>query len=263
MLKALAVALFLCMLPLVSVFAASDDITTLVQKTAVLFAMAGSVLIAFLVIISILVRHQSELLKKVLFFSFLAAIGAPTLYFVGSTLYVNTMSDTKGPVHWHADFQIYACGQPIKLASPTSQLSNKVGTPIFHHHDDNRIHIEGVVANKQNFELADFFSAIGGELTKTSFTLPTNAGKRELRNGDLCGTDTGTWQVFVYRQDESNPRVFRQLNVKNYTQYLLSPHQNIPPGDCIIMEFDNLKEKTEHLCPLHAVELQNGAISVK
>lgn len=243
-------------------FAASSDMTTLVQKTSILFAITASVLIAFLVIISMLVRNQSALLKKVLFFALLLSIAAPTLYFVGSTLYINTMSDTKGPVHWHADFQIYACGIPVKLAGPTSKLSNKVGTPVFHHHDDNRIHIEGVV-NKENVELANFFETIGGELTETSFNMPTLDGARELRNGDLCGTSAGTWQVFVYRHDENNPQVFRQLKVRGYTHYLLSPEQNIPPGDCIIVEFDNPKEKTDHLCPLHAVELQKGVISVQ
>ena len=234
------------------------------HKISIVVAITAAVLILFLTIVALCVRNQSETMKKILFISLLVAIVLPTIFFIGSTMYSNSISDTKGPVHWHADFEIYACGQPIRLSGPASSLSNKVGTPTFHHHDDNRMHVEGVVIHREDFELQDFFATIGGELTNTSFSLPTESGIRELRNGDFCAdSSTGAWQVFVYRQDIQNPSVFRQEKLASYTDYILSPHQKIPPGDCIIIEFDVNKARTEHLCTFYTIEAEKGAISIK
>ena len=60
---------------------------------------------------------------------------------IGSTIYLNTNSDSGGPVHWHADIEFWACGNEIELRDPTG-FSNKIGTGTLHEHDDHRIHLD-------------------------------------------------------------------------------------------------------------------------
>ncbi len=244
--------------------AESNTLEHFFSSSSILIAYSAGIFIIFAVCIGILVKQKSDTLKKVLFGALLVAIALPTLYFIGSTVYLNTISETKGPVHWHADFEIYACGQQITLAPPQSRFSNKVGTPTFHHHNDNRVHLEGVGVNLYDFSLSSFFSTIGGEFTDTSFRIPTSTGTKELRNGDLCqNKQAGTWQVFLYTLDSAHTTIFKQRKLAIYTDYILSPQEKIPPGDCIIIEFDTLKEKTEHLCTAYKVELQKGNLTVE
>ncbi len=242
----------------------AGTIDEVLRNASIIIAVAASIFIVFIVVLSAVIKTKTATLKKALFIAFLVGIVGPTAFFIGSTVYINRMSESGGPVHWHADFQIYACGQPIKLAGPTSKLSNKVGSAVLHHHSDNRIHLEGVVGHVKDFELQDFFATIGGELTETSFTIPTESGIRLLKNGVPCAdTSPGTWQVFVYKQDKHDPSVFYQEKLASYTNYVLSPYEQIPPGDCIIMEFDAVKARTEHLCTFYKIELDKGTISIK
>jgi len=126
------------------------------------------------------------------------------------------------------------------------------------------MHVEGVVLDTKDVSLENFFATIGGNLTETSFSIPTQSGIREISNGVPCGnTPSGVWQVFVYRQDPNNPTVFRQEKLMSYTDFVLSPHENIPPGDCIIMEYDAIKERTEHLCTFYQIDADKGTISIQ
>lgn len=233
------------------------------QHLSVLIASVAAAFISFLTIVSIVVREKSEAAKKMLFILMTISISFPTLFFIGATVYTNSFSETKGPVHWHADFEIYACGTRIALAPPASKLSNKVGTPVFHHHNDNRVHVEGVVVERARFSLADFFAAIGGRIDKESFTLPTDTGVKHIQNGELCNGNPGLWQTFVYEQDERTPSRYRQRKLQNVRDFVLAPFQNIPPGNCIIFEFDAYKERTDHLCAFYEVARTEGRITIE
>ncbi len=129
----------------------------------------------------------SDKTKKAFFIVIVMAVVATTIYAAGTTVLLNVISESQGPVHWHADFEIWVCGQQVKnLVSPVFP-SNKVGTETFHHHDDYRIHVEGVVVKKQDVSLARFFEAIGGQLTKDTLTIPLNNSNRvTYTNGMLC-----------------------------------------------------------------------------
>src|SRR3990170_2868404 len=102
-----------------------------------------------------------------------------------NNLYINTNSLTGGPVHWHAQFEIWICGEKVELVNPTG-LSNKVGTEMLHEHNDDFIHIEGVVHDFEDINLHAFFEAAGGEFMKDSLMIPTNEGSVEVKNGDTC-----------------------------------------------------------------------------
>src|SRR3989344_115684 len=84
--------------------------------------------------------------KKFFFLSITIPVAMVTLYLAGHTLYENAISVTGGPVHWHADYQVWHCGERIDLVDPNFP-SNKIGTPLLHEHDDDRVHMEGTVVN--------------------------------------------------------------------------------------------------------------------
>jgi len=61
--------------------------------------------------------------------------------------------------------------------------------------------------------------------------------------------------------DEQKKWVFEQQKLENFEDYILSPHTSIPPGDCIIIEFDSDKEKTDHICETYKVSIERGDLS--
>ena len=107
--------------------------------------MVGSVLIV-LIVIAMIPGDRSELFKKIIFTLMVIVVVGPTAYFIVTTISINLTSETGGPVHWHADFKIFACGEELSSPAPVG-LSNKIGTPLFHEHGDRRIHVEGVVGD--------------------------------------------------------------------------------------------------------------------
>ena len=240
--------------------------------------LIASIIISILVGYAILQRKtiQKNNTQKIVIFSILtaAAVGT-TLYAAGSTVYLNLISETGGPVHWHADFEVWDCGNQIDIIDPTG-LSNRVGTPTLHEHGDNRIHVEGVPLKKRDVNLHNFLHVIGGDLQEDYFTVPINGGTKdeplilmhEMKTGELCGGERGVLQVFVYKvinpevsnPDERNKWIYEQVKVTDYENYILSPQQNMPPGDCIIIEYDREKESTDRLCETFKVAMERGEI---
>src|SRR3989344_2941022 len=187
----------------------------------VLFAAA--VITAFALFISTIFINKinNDSSKKIFFLIIVAVIGLGTLYLAFYTIYTNVTSQTRGPVHWHADFEILVCGEKIEL--PVSKgVSNKVGTPLFHHHNDYRIHIEGVVENLSDVDLGAFFETIGGKFTQDSLGVPKDDGSMESwRNGDLCPDGhPGTLKLFVNGRQNAD-----------ISEYVIAPYSEVPPGD--------------------------------
>lgn len=215
-------------------------------------------------------RKRKQAAPK-LFGMMVSVILVVTLYLVASTVYLNSVSYTKGPVHWHADFEIWDCGRPVvahnsgdeadELADPTGFLSNKVGSPTIHEHDDRRMHIEGVLLEKHEGSLGNFFEQIGGDLHKDRLLLPERdkfSGAALLRmNGDLCGDESGEVQVFV---NQIKDRKLVQTKLEDPENYVISPFGAVPPGDCIIIEFDRPKASTDKTCVSYDVAKQTGKV---
>ncbi|MEX0622047.1 MAG: hypothetical protein WD187_03610 [Candidatus Woykebacteria bacterium] len=229
---------------------------TLRTNTVKVVVVAGVIILGF-VTITILLKSLGEGVKKLLFAGIVIPTLIATIYMVGSTLYLNFTSESGGPVHWHADLEIWDCGQKLDLEDPQG-FSNKVGTATFHEHNDDRIHVEGVVTRKEEAALGGFFGFIGGSLTDDSYRIPTNEGLIVRHNGDTCPDGSeGTLQVFVYKTHNDS---FSQEKLSEGASYILSPEGNVPPGDCIIIEFGQEKEKTEKLCNFYKLKLQTGEI---
>ncbi len=232
------------------------------------------------------IKHKKHAhYKKPLFIAIAGTIIMPSLLLIGSTVYINTVAESKGPVHWHTDIEFWVCGQEIELRDPYEFLSNKIGTATYHEHDDKRIHLEGVVIDKEHdASLSKFMDVTEGGISQTSLTIPTNDDMREndvdgdapygniaeldqyrlidpstnrvslsLENGNGCGTSTNTAvQAFLYRFDTETD-TYHQMKLENPANYIMRDESTVPPGDCLIVEFDVVKSYTNRLCQQYGV----------
>ena len=165
--------------------------------------------------------------KKVAFLLMAGIAVGVTGYIIITTVLLNASSATGGPVHWHADFEIWACGERVVIKEPEG-LSNKVGTNLMHHHNDNRIHVEGVLLEKEDASLGAFFEASGGTFNEHELSVIVKDGTlKTWRNGDTCPDGTvGHVQLFV--NDEPNTE---------YGAHVIAPYARAPPGDVLKIVF--------------------------
>jgi len=201
----------------------------------------GVAAIAILTLIGVAFQKRLSVKhEKIIFVGIAIASLAVTGYMIGLTAYWVDVSPVGGPVHWHADFEIWICGERIEL--PQSRgLDNKVGTPFWHHHNDDRIHVEGILLSLEQVNLHSFFEVIGGSITNTSISipqsLPPNSNPLTYSNGDLClNGNPGTLYVFVNGELIENP-----------AEHIPAPFAIVPPGDQIKFVFDD--RSAEHINP--------------
>ena len=236
-----------------------DSSSTLKDYTSPIIFISILFITIFTIIALFTQNHQNH--KLGLLLGIVIPIVIASVFVVYTTVYTNAISETKGPVHWHADFEIYNCGEFVDLIKPKG-LSNRIGTPLFHEHNDNRIHVEGVVVNKKDVDMHSFFEVIGGELTNEKFGAPTDNGYVEINNGDLCNNVQVKWQAFLFKvtnpEAEKGDWIYTQQKLYNFEDYVLSPYSYIPPGDCLILEFGDEKEKTEHLCETYEIAIRKN-----
>jgi hypothetical protein len=200
-----------------------SEIYPLSQLTVVGY---GSLIFGILIVIILLFhKKMNDFTKKIVYFLVAALALLVTIFLVATTLHLNSISLTKGPVHWHADFEIWVCDKEIKLAEPKG-LSNKQGVDLMHAHDDNRIHVEGVILDKKQASLGAFFYAVGGSLSDDGLKVPTDDGMVAVHEGDLCNGQPAKLYVFVNGNLIDNP-----------SSYIISPYEKVPPGDRIKFVF--------------------------
>ncbi|MBI4044273.1 MAG: hypothetical protein HY392_01025 [Candidatus Diapherotrites archaeon] len=203
------------------------------------FTIATYVFLLVLVLSVLSIFFQGKMgekTKKIVFVIVAVTVFLTTIYAAGSTVYLNVVSESGGPIHWHADFEIWVCGEKAgKLEGPEG-LSNRVGTPVFHHHDDQRIHVEGIVVKKEDIELGKFFDSIGGEFHADHLKVKLESGDTlEYSNGDECPDGkAGKWRMYLKNFDTGNFEENLELN-----KYVLKPFFNVPPGDYLVLTFDS------------------------
>lgn len=186
----------------------------------------GSLIFGILIVITILFhKKMNDISKKIVYFLIIIISAFVTIYLIVTTLHLNIISITKGPVHWHADFEIWVCDKEVKLAEPKG-LSNKQGVNLMHAHNDNRIHVEGVLLDKKAASLGAFFYAIGGSISDDGIKVPTDNGLVSVHNGDKCNEKPAKLYVFVNGNLIGDP-----------SAYIISPYEKVPPGDRIKFVF--------------------------
>jgi hypothetical protein len=227
------------------------------ESASLTVLLIGAGLLLLFIIIALRLKKPSEHIKRLLFTGIVASTVLPTIFLIFSTVYINMVSASKGPVHWHADFEIYVCGKRVELKDPQG-FSNKIGTATLHEHNDNRIHLEGVALKMSDASLGRFFSVIGGYLTENALSVPVNGGVLSVASGDRCpGQEEGVLQVFVYKTDGDT---YKQQELTNPASYIISPFSAVPPGDCVIIEFGERKARTDRICRSFQVAEQLGKI---
>jgi hypothetical protein len=247
--------------------------------------IASLVLVVLLVLSSQIVKHKKlAYLKTPLFVAIAATIILPSLLLMGSTVYVNTISESGGPVHWHTDIEFWVCGEEVELRNPTGFLSNKIGTSTYHEHDDKRIHLEGVVIEKEyDASLEKFMDVTDGFISNEKLVIATEqtifendtdgdvpSGNQDVVRDYLTRTDEGLYQiavengqtcaesqpaeiqVFLLRYNE-NDDTYTQTKLQEPERYIMRDESLVPPGDCVIVEFDVRKDSTERLCQQYGV----------
>ena len=226
-----------------------ESIITPVQLIFVSSLIAGFFIITALVFMG----RMSEAQKWVVFLAIALPVILSTSYLVFKTVSENVASVAGGPVHWHADYEVWACGEKIDIMDPEG-FSNRIGSPVIHDHGDNRIHIEGVVQFIEDASLHSFFRSIGGSLTDTSIGVPTNQGVVKYSNGDLCPDGAeGKLQAFAYKTDKGAVSVEK---LEHLDEYVISPESQVPPGDCIIIEFTTAPSNgTDKICSSYKAAL--------
>jgi hypothetical protein len=240
--------------------AEENTIDETIRENSLFYMYIAVSIVAFVVIWALHAEKQPKYTnrkKQLLFLGIVIPVVFVTVYLVVATIFLNSISETGGPVHWHADYEIWACGNKIEMKEPEG-LSNKMGTEVFHHHGDARIHIEGVVVEKDDVSLHHFFEVAGDELAHDKLIVHTNEYVATFKNGDSCNGHTGILQAFLYKTVDG--RVVQEKLV-DFENYVLAPQANIPPGDCIILEFDQEKEKTNHMCETYKIAIKKGAVS--
>lgn len=234
-----------------------------VRERSITIALWASAISVGLILIAIFAKNASNEFKKLLFALLVTAIVGPTIYFIGSTINLNLSSIANGPVHWHADFEIIACGEELPPPNAPHKLSNKTGTPVLHQHVDKRYHVEGVVLDLEEVALDRFFEVQGGTLTENTFRVPTGDTVKTYINGDACPNgEQGSWNVFLFKVDETT-HTATQTKLVDYARYTPSAHELVPPGDCIIFEFGPERAYTDRLCNFHQIAVNKGELKIE
>ncbi len=256
-----------------------------ISSTSLRSVLIGTIALVSLIAFGMVLKRRKwakKLMVPVFVLIAFTTVAVSTLL-VSLTIYLNVVSDSGGPVHWHADIEIWACDNELELRNPTG-LSNKIGTATLHEHDDRRIHLEGVVVDeKVDATLGKFMHVIDGSITKDSMIVPlepsryfedeldgdgpsdTNQeaiepylvkkdGKVTARfvNGGECNGVPSEAQVFVYQYNETD-NTYEQTKLEDPASYVIRDNPNIPPGDCVIFEFGPARDRTDKLCEQYGV----------
>lgn len=96
-------------------------------------------------------------------------------------------SFTETEVHWHASIAYEACGETLNLKD-----AGKMG--IIHGHDDDQIHVEGLVLKESDITLTNFFKAVNLSITSEQM--------EDYKNGDVCENTGEAGQMAFYVDGE-------------------------------------------------------------
>lgn len=236
----------------------TDMILSLFSYEPLLIVLWGGGFIFFIVFIVIYFEPKNEVIKSFFFILISLIALVITADLVIDTLRLVGRSFAKGPVHRHADFRIFNCGEEVALKKPKG-LSNRIGSPLVHEHGDKRIHIEGIPETEEVASLKNFMREIGGHLDESTLRVPSEGRMLEIKNGDACGEGAGALNVFVWQTKDS---VARQIKLTTFSDYLIAPEAQVPPGDCIIFDFDTPKDRTEYICEQYEVAEKRGDIII-
>ena len=207
-----------------------EHLQTNEADASIIFALQAALVIIFLVVIySVFFIDKMGETQKTISFALIAGTTIiATLFIIFVTVQTNINSETGGPVHWHADFEVWVCGEELQLKVPEG-LDNRIGTNLLHYHNDNRIHIEGIPNEIKDIKVRNFFRIIGGEFTNETIAVVTeDKGLVTKTNGDLCDGQPGKLQFYVNNEPNNE-----------FGEHIIAPFSTVPPGDILHIVFDS------------------------
>ena len=208
------------------------------EWNAVVYASTVS---GFFIFVSLLLKgHVDRNGEKFLFTGIAAPVLMATIYLIAATIYLNFASESQGPVHWHADYEVWVCGEEVTdWATSGVWYDNKVGDPELHTHEDYRMHVEGTLTKLSEASLHSFFEVSGGQYDDSRVIMPLTGNRtRNVPNGDACPNGKpGQWTLYV----ESGPKLNeRSIRIEPLgPDYVIAHEGNVPPGDVLYLVFDS------------------------
>lgn len=242
-------------------------------------AIVGAAVIALIAFVVALVMTSQRWPKfKAPLFTLIVLITVVTTLALGSlTVTINFASPTAGPVHWGADYQIWACSNQLNLRDPRGLLSDRIGSPTLYEKNDGRIHYDGTPMNlPDDASLGKFMQVVGGEISDSSLVVPMNdqngftgtpsmpeqlqpyikttseGATASFVDSQRCGDTQAVVQAFVYSLNQDG-KTYTQTKLTHPATYELSRSKASPPGDCVIVEFAPPSDHTDHLCASYGV----------
>ncbi|MEK6821099.1 MAG: hypothetical protein AABY11_01725 [archaeon] len=243
----------------------SESIALAIQLKELAYpaVILGAILLFGLVAYAIRTKPRKEKVKSFLFWSIATVAVGVTLFLAGSTVFINTVSPTGGPVHWHTDYEVWYCGEQLDLVDPLG-IDNRVGTWEVHEHNDNRMHIEGTIVDVEQGTFKHFFEVIGGSFTRDTYTFPSTKGNITIPTSGNCNGEPAVLQGFLHRVD--NPEkakewTYSQRKISFPWSVEMAPYSNVPPGDCLVIVFGPEQEKIDRVCASYRAAQNRGELN--
>lgn len=256
----------------------TGDIAQQINELSSRVVFVSAIALFLLVALAAFARSRFNRAQPPIFGLILFTVIVSTMTLLGSTIYLNSKSESGGPVHWQAGIEYWACGVQLDIRNPGGALSNRIGTPTLYEQDDQLIHIDGAVVNKQiDASLGKFMRVIGGDLSASRLSLPvahniiedrvdgdstdptgasrvTNYTSEDqtgivvtVGNTNTCDNKPAEVQTYVY-SFSPNSNTYTQKKLIDPASYVINPEADVPKGDCIIVEFGPKRDRTDRLC---------------
>lgn len=263
-------------IPAIAILATTDIATSVGSFSAAVIGAAAAMLLV-MIVAAAATRMRWPKYKMPLFALIVLVVTVSSVLVSAATVYLNLSSPMGGPVRWSADYQLWACGNQLKLRGPQGLLNNRVGSATLYEQDDNQIHYNGTPATlPADASLGKFMQAVGGEISDSSLVIPlgsensfvgTPNNPEQLEpyigtsrdgtyarfvNDQKCGDDKAEVQAFVYRYNPTT-KTYYQTKLDHPADYELSHTSAVPPGDCVVVEFAAPRDRTDHLCASYGV----------
>lgn len=263
--------------PLATTILAAIDLAKFVNDTSIAITCAAVVMLITLIVAAITTQQSRPAFKKPLYTLMVVVVAITTFIISSMPIITNLNSPTNGPVRWATDYQIWACGNQLNLRGPQGILSNRVGTTTLFELQDNRIHFEGTPLNISNdTSLGKFMQVVDGQVTDSNLIVPVDQGSTfigtpsapeqlqpftginrdgtfvSFTNGASCDVTPSEVQAFVYRFNPGTD-TYTQTKITHPAAYEMSHTDQVPPGDCVVLEFAPPEDHTDHLCPSYGV----------
>lgn len=247
------------------------------ESSSLRVLVVATLAIAIICILSASVKKRSPRHNSVLFALIATVVISSTGLLVGTVLDSFFNASPTGLSRRQSQIEYWACGVQLATPAPNKPFRTSSGEGSFFEYGDGVARFQGIINQELDApNLANFQNAIGGSITATSMVLPLSeniistgidgdipdpSGTSRidkfitkstdsqttitLVNGSTCGSTSSVINIFGLSVNEST-NTYTQKKFEFPSNLNLGNVQNM--SDCIIVEFDAVREKTDRLC---------------